>query len=596
MDTLATLAAALAAERVGDLVRAEAGYRAARRDAAAPALAASRLGLLLLRQGRTEEALAPLAETANRHPGDAAAWVNLAGALLAANRAKDALDAAEQATRLAPNLAPAHTTLAAAHLALGDAPAALAAADRAQALAPTHAEAWFTCGTALAAVGDGEGAVQALETALGFAPGHARARLNLGNALADLDRVEEAEAALRAAIAADPTLVEAHASLGHLLTGMGRLDEAIAACDAAIARHPGFARAYWNRSFARLLAGDFGGGWADYEWRRRDPRFAGDFACASAPAWQGEDLAGKTLLVRAEQGLGDTIQFARFVPGLQRRGARVIQAVARPLCRLLAPLAPTVDRDAAPPPHDLHVDQLSLPLRLATTLETIPPGSYLAADAHEVRAWRRTLPPGPRVGLVWAGNPTHGNDRRRSLPEGALAPLLGDARLAPINFVSLQVGAREGEYPLPAPLPRGADFATTAALVATLDAVVSVDSSVAHLAGALGVPVALLLPAAPDWRWLLNRNDSPWYASHRLHRQPRPGAWAPAIASVADALAQVPTITAPRPPRDAREAGLDMRCGESEAPAGRRPAVIGEQRSGAAVWAVSTGAQPIAVG
>jgi tetratricopeptide (TPR) repeat protein len=531
MDTLATIAAALEAERAGDLEDAERRYRAALGDPGAPPLAASRLGLLLLRGGRGAEAVAPLAAAAAR-PGDAAARVNLAGALLAAGRHEEAREVAREAVRLAPALAPAQAVLAAARLAADDAHGALAAADAALALAPTHAEAWFTRGTALGALGDAEGSLRALETALDLAPGHARARLNLGNALASLDRREEAEAALRGAIEADATIPEAHASLGHLLAGMGRLGEAIAACDAAIALRPDFAQAYWNRSFARLLAGDFAGGWADYEWRRRHPRFAGDFSRSAAPAWQGEDLRGRTLLVEAEQGLGDTIQFARFVPALRARGARVILAVAPALLRLLAPLAETADRDA-PPPHDVRVDQLSLPLLLGTTIETIPPSPYLAVEPAAM-----ALPPGPRVGLVWAGNPTHSNDRRRSLPEGALATLLGDERLAHVRFVSLQRGAREDEYDLPAPLPREADFAATAALVAALDHVVSIDSSVAHLAGAIGVSVSLLLPVAPDWRWLLNRRDSPWYSGHRLHRQERPGDWAPVIAAVADALAE----------------------------------------------------------
>ncbi len=537
MDTLATIAAALDAERAGDLADAGRRYRAALTDPAAPPLAASRLGLLLLRGGRPAEAVAPLTRAANARPDDAAAWVNLAGALLAAGRLAEAREIAQTAVRLAPNLAPAHATLAAARLAASDAHGALAAADAALALAPTHAEAWFTCGTALAALGDAEGSVRALETAVDLAPEHARARVNLGNALATLDRQAEAEVTLRQAIAADPTLPEVHASLGHLLATMGRLDEAIAACDAAIALQPNFAQAYWNRSFAHLIAGDFARGWADYEWRRRHPSFAGDFSRSLAPAWQGEDLAGRTLLVEAEQGLGDTIQFARFAPILRARGARVILAVAPALRRLLAPLAETADR-TAPPPHDLRADQMSLPLLLGTTLETIPPSPYLAADRASVSAWRAKLPPRPRVGLVWAGNPTHSNDRRRSLPAGALTALLGDPRFAHIAFVSLQRGAREGEYDLAAPLPPEADFAHTASLVAALDHVVSIDSSVAHVAGAMGVPVSLLLPTAPDWRWLLNRDDSPWYAGHRLHRQSRPGDWAPVLAAVAGELAQ----------------------------------------------------------
>ena len=426
-------------------------------------------------------------------------------ALLRERRAIDALDAAMQACDLAPGLA----------------------------------EAWFVRGAAERALKRFVPARESLERALALEPNHAHARLALGNTLADLDDLAGAEREIRASIAADPELPEAHASLGFVLTARGDTKGAIAACDDAIALDVDFARAYWNRSTASLLDGDFARGFVDYEERRRDPLFATDFTGAHGTEWDGTPLAGRRLLVIAEQGLGDAIQFARFLPLI--RGGSVVLACAPtlvPLLRGMQGVADVVSRDAALPLYDCFVFQMSLPRLLGTTVDTIPsPHGYLKVNPTRARPAPERIEGRRRVGLVWAGNPEHHNDQRRSIPTAALAPLV---TLEGIEWVNLQRGARGPElslmHRLPAPSSRITDFADTAAIVETLDLVVTVDTSVAHLAGAMGKTVWILLPHAPDWRWMLNRDDTPWYATARLFRQHRAGDWGAVIDRVAAAL------------------------------------------------------------
>jgi tetratricopeptide (TPR) repeat protein len=420
--------------------------------------------------------------------------------------------------------------------------AALAGAERALAHDPALLEARLIQARALRELGRSADSRESGEAAVALAPHSAHAWMALGNACFDLDLFDEAGPAYERALQLDPGLTEAHANLGFLLTAQGRYGEAIAACQRAVALRPDFAEAHWNQGFAHLLAGEYAPGWAKYEWRKRHPRFASAFARLPGPAWTGEALAGKRLLVHAEQGLGDCVHFARFAADLAARGATVILACARPLRSLIsrAPgVAEAVDRDLPLPPYDYWVDQMSLPylLEVAPDASAAPP-SYLTADELRVAAWQEMLPEGRRAGLVWSGNPLHSNDRRRSVPAGNLAPLL---TLPGWHFVSLQVGASAGDIAsLPGILDVSdalVDFEATAALVENLDVVVTVDTAAAHLAAALGRPTFLLLPFAPDWRWLPSQPDSTaWYPSMRLFRQPRPGDWAAVVERVAGAL------------------------------------------------------------
>ncbi len=500
-STVDMLLAAIEHQRAARHAEAEALYRSILATEPGNGQALYLCGLLQLETGRPHTAAATLHAAATARPEHSGTQVNLGRALLADGRPAEAL----------------------------------VAANRLLAVEPRNPEAAFLRGTALNALGKPAPAVAAFQCAIAHDPTNAAAWLNLGNACNDLDRPDDAERNCREAIRLAPGLAEAHASLGYMLTARGQLDEAIAACDAAIALRPDFAQAHWNQAVAALLAGDFALGFDKYEWRKRHDRYRRDFVDLPGPQWDGSDPAGRTILVHAEQGLGDTIQFARYLPMIAARGGHVVLACDRPLIPLLSGMGVrVVPKDAPPPPYDCWIDQMSLPRVFATRLDTIPaPTGYLQADLARTAAWRASLPDGPNVGLAWAGNPAHSNDRRRSIPAAALARILA---VPGTNFVNLQVGLHAGEIGLGDLSSRLPDYAETAALIAALDLLITVDTSVAHVAGALGKPAWLMLPHAPDWRWLLRRDDTPWYASLRLFRQPQPGDWDSVIAAVTDAL------------------------------------------------------------
>jgi tetratricopeptide (TPR) repeat protein len=503
LDVPATLLTAIRHQQATRYAEAETLYRAVLADDPDDPYATYLYGLLQLGTGRTAAAVGSLGRAASLRPSHLATRLGLGRALLADKQSGEAL----------------------------------AAADAVLAQEPGSAQALFLRGTALSTLGRPADAVAVLHRAIAADPTNAAAHLNLGNALADLDELAAAEAAIRRATVLDPALLEAHVSLGFILTSRGRLTAACAACEAAIALQPGCAQAHWNLAVAALLEGDFVRGFAEYEWRKRHDRFRHDFIDLPGPVWTGDDPAGRSILVHAEQGFGDTIQFARYLTLMAARGARVVLACDARLVPLLGTLpgVVAVPLGGALPPYDAWIDQMSLPRVFATGAATIPAaGGYLAADPVRVATWWAALPAGRKVGVAWAGNPDHSNDRRRSLPRGAVAALLAEPG---IRFVSLQRGPRAGEAGLPDLSARLTDYAETAALIANLNLVVTVDTSVAHLAGALGVPCWVLLPFAPDWRWRLERDDCAWYASIRLFRQPAPGAWCDVVTMVAAELA-----------------------------------------------------------
>jgi Flp pilus assembly protein TadD len=399
---------------------------------------------------------------------------------------------------------------------------------------PDSAELHFLRGTACSALSRPDQARAALTTAIALNPNHAPAWLNLGNAFMDLDDLPTAEAHCRHALDLDPALIEARVSLGFILTARNRLAEATEVLEAAIRASPGNVQAHWNMATAALLAGDLPRGFAEYEWRKQHDLFRRDFINLPGPIWDGGDPDGRTILVHAEQGFGDTIQFARYLPLIARRGGAPVLACEPSLIPLLTtiPGARIVSKLAPLPRYDAWIDQMSLPHVFGTTLETIPfPAGYLGVDADRVAAHRAALPRTRCIGLAWMGNPLHRNDRRRTPPADAFQPLLA---LPDCHFVSLVPNRRLPGVADPArPLT---DYSETAALVAALDLVVTVDTSIAHVAGAAGCPAWVLLPHAPDWRWPPGRNDTPWYNSPRLFRQPSPGDWRSVIAAVIAAL------------------------------------------------------------
>jgi tetratricopeptide (TPR) repeat protein len=405
--------------------------------------------------------------------------------------------------------------------------------------APDDAELHFARGTAFNALGQPARACPVFARALSLQPNHAASWLNMGNASAALDDLASAEMLYRAAIRLDGELAEAHASLGYVLTMRGRLDDAIAACEAAIGLRADFAQAHWNLAAAFLLSGDLPRGFVEYEWRKTHPRYRLDFPPLPGSMWDGTDLTGQTILVRAEQGFGDTIQFARYLPLIQAAGGSPILLCPPVLVPLIAsmPGVLAVASSDALPAYDVWIDQASLPHLFGTSLATIPGADgFLQADPDRIQAWRARLPAGRKIGVAFTGNPKHPADRRRSLPLDLLGAL---PKFPGLSFVNLHHGVSARGTGLPDLTPWLTDYAETAALIGTLDLVVTADTSVAHLAGALGKPVWIVLPHAPDWRWLLARTDSPWYRSARLFRQPLPGDWNSVLTQVRTEIEQI---------------------------------------------------------
>jgi Tfp pilus assembly protein PilF len=429
---------------------------------------------------------------------------------------------------------------------LGKKDTALTSFDRALIVRPDYAEALSNRGLTLHELKRFEEALTSYDRALAVRPDYAEALYNRGNTLHGLRRYEEALTSYDRALAERPNYAEALYNRGLTLNELKRFEEALTSYDRALAVRPDYAEAHWNEALLRLLTGDFSRGWVKYEWRWKNESLAPRKRNFSQTLWLGaEALDGKTILLHSEQGFGDTIQFCRYVPLVAARGARVILEVPRPLSKLMSPLsgAEQIVSNGDPlPDFDIHCPLLSLPLAFGTRLETIPSATpYLRASSQSLMNWDTRLGPRrhPRIGLAWSGSPMNRNDQNRSIGLSSLLPLLD----IEATFVSLQKDVRTDDVTVLNDqtdlLHFGdalEDFSDTAALISTLDLVISVDTSIAHLAGALAKPVWVLLPFIPDWRWLLDRDDSPWYPRARLFRQNEPRAWDAVIARIHAAL------------------------------------------------------------
>ena len=424
--------------------------------------------------------------------------------------------------------------------------AALSNIDRAIWLQPRTAKAHHNRAHILQAVNRHEEALASFDRTIELQPDLATAHSDRGTTLYALKRYEEALRAYEKAIALQPNYPIAHYNRGLALHELRRCQDAIVSYDHALKLRPNFPEARLNQSLSWLLIGDFDKGLPGYEWRNEVKSPGNSKRVFAQPQWSGqEDIHEKTILLHAEQGYGDTIQFCRYVAIVAARGAHVILEVPESLVELMRSLNTPVQIIAKGQPlpnFDMHCPLLSLPLALATRLNTVPASvPYLKASPHHVNRWASRLGPRnkPRIGLVWSGEQTHANDLNRSFPLTLLLPLLDLDAL----FVSLQKDLRPDDANIlvsRSDLRHFGDdlksFADTAALLASLDLVVSIDTSVVHLAGALAKPIWVMLPFTPDWRWLLDRTDSPWYPTARLFRQDESGAWPAVIEHVRVAL------------------------------------------------------------
>lgn len=423
---------------------------------------------------------------------------------------------------------------------------AVADFDRALAQRPDYWEALANKAKPLAELRRFDEALTALDRVLSLKLDSVQAWIGRGHVFTQLERFTDAEAAYDKAISLQPDLPEAWLGRGKLFAEIGRDDDALASFAKATELSPDFADAHWDTAFLRLLRGDYAEGWRLYEWRWKMRSFTSPARNFKKPLWLGETpLTNKTILVHAEQGLGDAIQFARYVPLLRSKARRVLFDVHKPLAPLFRSQWPDVDviEYGQPlPPFDVHCPLLSLPLAFRTTLDTVPADiPYLQADPEKIEAWRGRLGAGdrPRIGLVWSGNANFKKDHERRVRLETLAPLLTER----CDWHVLQKDVHEHDREWLARLPQLRDFSTslndfadTAAIVAQMDLVISVDTGVAHLAGAMGKPVWVLLGFNADFRWLRSRTDSPWYPTAKLFRQSKRGDWTSVVNAVAAEL------------------------------------------------------------
>lgn len=498
--------------------------------------------------GRLQQAEAMYRQVLAKQPGHADVLYLLGILAGQTGRNDEAVELLRRVITLTPGFAEAHFHLGNALSTRGEFGEAVGAYRQALALNPRYPEAWNNLGNALRGKRELEAAVGAFEQAVALRPTYGQAYCNMGPVLQDLGRVEEAIAACRRAVELKPDLMEAHGNLGNALKAQGRWDEADAAFRQAIALNPALPECHFNLAILMLLRGEFAQGWREYEWRSQFKDFPKPARVFTQRQWDGSDLVGRTIMLQTEQGFGDTFQFMRYVPLVAARGGRVLVACHQEMRQVLEGaegVAGWVGEGEALPAFDVYCPLLSLPLAFGTALASIPATvPYLRADEGKIAHWGRKLGGDKRclrVGLVWAGRAAHENDRNRSMSLAALAPL---GQVPGVRFYSLQKGEAGLEAQRP---PEGLDvvdwtaeledFSDTAGLIGQLDLVIAVDTAVVHLAGALGKAVWTLLPLVPDWRWMLEREDSPWYPTMRLFRQRASGDWAGVVRRVCEALA-----------------------------------------------------------
>jgi len=534
MGTLAELFdAALGHHRSGNLGQAELLYRQILQADPSNADAHHLLGLVAHQTGHNETGASLVRQAISLQPAVADYHANLGTVLMSLSQFEEAAQSLQQALAINPNYAEAHYNLGNVHTKQGLLAEAGECFRRALNINPQFADAYNNLGHVLKDQGQLREAIDSYKQALRINPHQVEALNNLGVALGEMGQLEEGLACYRQAVQINPCHVDTLINMSTALAWLGNLEEADEKNDQALRVKPVHGKALWHRALLRLQRGDFAHGWRDYEQRLSLPGLATRHL--DKPRWDGSSLEGKTILVHAEQGYGDTIQFLRYLPLVKQCGGPLLfecPAALMELCRGLPAIDQLCLEDSSLPSFDVQVSLLSLPGIFGTTLATIPADvPYLRADAEKVAYWRKEVEyaDGFKVGIVWQGNPTVVGDRLRSIPLTYFEAL---ARVPKLALVSLQKGQgaeqlREcaGRFSILDLGPRLETFSDTAAVMQNLDLIVSSCTSVGHLAGAMGLPVWTLLQLTPDWRWFLHREDSPWYPTMRLFRQKRFGDW-----------------------------------------------------------------------
>lgn len=573
-DVLETLGRAISCHQADNLDEAERLYREILRGHPDHADATHLLGVVLFQRGDYERAEDFVRKAIAIDPKFAMYHANLGRIRMAAGQAGDAIPAYRDAIELDPDNAAQHSDLAAAQVTHGDYDAARARArlaleldpdlaqahlnlglairgiggaaareakgcfQRAIALAPHMADAHQALGEELQSQGDDDAAMECYRMAIRAQPGMVEAHCNLGNILRDRQDLDAALVQYDAALETDDGVAAVHANRAVALHEKGRFQDALEAYGRAIELAPEDPEVHRNRAMTLLLMGRFSDAWPEYEWRLGTARFARERRTWKQPRWSLDAVSASdrcTVLIHAEQGLGDTVQFVRYATLVHERGFHVTLECQPELVRLLQPmdsLTQVIARGETLPSFDFQVPLMSLPGAFATDLSSLPSDvPYLSAPQEDREAWHRHLDDlqTPRIGLCWKGSAAHPRDQVRS---PGLAPLLPILEMSGAAFVSLQkeggskdietLNAQEKIYD---PTSRLDDFAATAGLLANLDLIITCDTAVGHLAGALGRPVIMVLPQVAEWRWLMGRDDTPWYPSMRLIRQSVAGDW-----------------------------------------------------------------------
>jgi tetratricopeptide (TPR) repeat protein len=493
----------------------------------------------LAARGQFKQAEAVFRAALDRRPNIAQLHTNLGNVLRAQNRLDEALACHQRAVELSPKLAEPYANLANVVRQKGDLHQAASAGRRALELAPKNPTICSGLAETMLGLGKIDEAVALARRGLALGPHLPEAHFCLGLALLAKGDLEEAAAKLRRVVELRPDNARAHLSLGGTLLMLGDVRNAIAHLSTAHLRDPKLHQAQFNLALALLSEGRFSDGWRHYEARLLNPEHVARIRLFSKPRWQGQDFKGKTLLLHAEQGLGDTIQMLRYLPLVAAKGGNILLELQPELLALMAanlgalPVRP-VSRGETLPAYDFNCPLMSLPLAFGTQLASIPANVPYLTGEPAPRADPDAAPTGPRIGLAWAA----GGSIRKSLHLSDFACL---AAIPGAGIVSLQKGAREEESRrAPAGMsverPVLKDFLATASIIAGLDLVISADTAVAHLAGAMGKPVWVLLPYPADWRWLIGRDSSPWYPNMRLFRQQERGDWLVPLDGIAAAL------------------------------------------------------------